>query len=189
MQKNPEVPAQFWIKHSWADPSENMCSPQEWESFITTYKLEHIRDEIAPWFCTAFPTDPYERRYFSIEFSGDVYVSRTKAQRKPIYIKRHKPDESDRCLICEKLLISTFHVFLPVYKWQPNPPKTLIWQWHQSSDKICLIHFYRKDVSYTPERNPFTLSKNQDTQGNRQNENQTLKKKINPETIIIPDEY
>jgi hypothetical protein len=63
--KNPNVPEEFWIKHTWADKTNTMCDPGEMDEYISSHNLEHVADEIAPWFCTAWPINLYDRRYWS----------------------------------------------------------------------------------------------------------------------------
>ena len=157
---NDGVPSKFWEMHPWADRTAGMCSPEELDCWISKKRLDHLSNEIAPWFTTAWPVDHIDRRYWSYNHEdGTTWVSRTRAQVKNFFLRGKPIDECDRCVICKKLLISPYHVFMPVYEFQDHPPKALVWQWQDSVEKACYFHFTSKTKSEDiPGRNPNSLN-------------------------------
>ena len=157
--KNSNVPEEFWIKYSWADKTKDMCDATELDEYIVVNKLEYAAKDIAPWICTAWPIDLYERRYFSFNCeNGDIWVSRTLAQSKNFFLKGKPLDPFDRCVICQKYLVSEYHVFMPVFKFEEGAPKTLIWKWQNSREKACFIHFESSKSEMILGRNPHKMN-------------------------------
>ena len=78
---------------------DTMCDQSDMDEYISTHNLDHVANEVAPWFCTDWPINHFDRCYWSYNHSdGTVWVSRTLAQRgKPI-------DPLDRCVICQSFL-------------------------------------------------------------------------------------
>ena len=190
---NLDVPDSFWFKFPWADPSAQMLSPDNWNKFIVQYNLVEMEDKIAPWICTAQPIDPIARRYWTIFVDGQEFVSRTRAMRKFNHYKSDRPDEKDLCIFCHKYLISQYHVFTTVYRWKDNPSIPETWKWMESWQKICLIHFYRKDVVFVKGRNPNQLGGERTRQFDKQTRQKPRDmidlKPVDLETIEVPDEY
>ena len=134
-----------------------MCSPDDINAFIEIHEIEHLRDQIAPWFCTIMPKNQFDRKGWTIMVNGDQYVSRARACTKQNYWRKHTPDSEDACLVCKKYLLSTFHVFMPVYRYEDptKVDKQTIWRWQKSWLKICYLHFQRSEgVEDIPNRNP-----------------------------------
>ena len=185
--QNLGVPEIFWKKHQhWADRIKPMCSPDDLDFWTTQKNLDHISEEIAPWYTTAWPINPWDRRYFSFEDEdGSTWVSRTKAQAKPFFLRGKPIDPKDRCVIstCKKLLISDSHVFMPVYLFSEDPSKKVIWQWQESTEKACYFHFRSKEkCKFIPGRNPyrFNVIKSQ--------ESEVPSVKTSQANIEVPDE-
>ena len=153
--RNPGVPDDFWEKHTWADKTNHMCDPKEMDYWITKEKLEHVYDEIAPWFTTAWPINLFDRRYWTYHHTdGTTWVSRTLAQSKNFYLRGKPMDPCDRCVICYKLLLSEYHVYMPVYMFEENPSKVQVWQWQDSRDKALLNDLVPQDPLQTLHRWP-----------------------------------
>ena len=68
---NKNIPSDTWEKYSWADKYTPILSQDDIKAFVVIHKVEHLYDEIAPWFCTIMPLDPYDRRYFTILVDGE----------------------------------------------------------------------------------------------------------------------
>ena len=152
-----DLPVDFWKEYPWADQFASICSPRDLDYFADLHNVKHLRDKIAPWFTTIKPLDPYDRRYFTIWIDDEQYVSRARACSKGNYFRSRQYPTEDECLVCGKLLITTFHCFMPVYKWQdPNTVNKIdVWKMKNSWLKVCYLHFRRSTgVELIPNRNP-----------------------------------
>jgi hypothetical protein len=152
-----DLPADFWKDYEWADKLASICSPRDLDYFADLHNVKHLRDKIAPWFTTIKPLDPYDKRYYTIWIDDEQYVSRARACSKGNYFRSRKYPIEDECLVCGKLLITTFHCFMPVYKWQDpdTVDKVDIWRMKNSWLKVCYLHFRRSTgVEWIPNRNP-----------------------------------
>ena len=190
--KNPNVPEDFWIKHTWADKTNTMCDPSELDEYISSHNLEHIADEIAYWFCTAWPINLYDRRYWSYKHDdGTVWVSRTLAQSKNFVLRGKPVDPLDRCVICMKLLVTEYHVYMPVFQFQENPPKALIWKWQNSREKACYIHFQSSKCEWVPNRNPNKLDskKGSNKPWQFQEQRRLPAPKVRQSDVGVPDDF
>ena len=165
-----------------------MCNSKEMLEYISSHKLEHVARDIAPWLCTAWPVDLYGRRYWSFTCeNGDVWVSRTLAQSKQFFLQGKPLDSFDQCVICQKYLVSEYHVFMPVFLWEENPPKTLIWKWQNSRTKACFLHFMSSKCKMVLGRNPNKLTKkNSKFQDQQLSNSQAPIKQLD---FSVPDEY
>ena len=156
--KNSNVPDEFWHNFPWADKTKDMCDGKELDEYIVINKLEHVAKEIAPWICTAWPIDLYEIRYYSYtDDNKDTWVSRTLAQSKKFFLKGKPLDPFDKCVICQKYLVSEYHVYMPVFLFHENAPKTQVWKWQNSREKACFMHFESSRSEKTLERNPHKM--------------------------------
>ena len=183
------IPDYIWEKYSWADRTAPLCSESELESFIDIQEVHHLRGQIAPWYCTIQPTDAFDRRYWTIQVNGDQYVSRAKACSKVNYFKSNDTAE-DTCIVCHKLLLTTFHVFMPVYKYEDpdTVDKVTIWRWQKSWLKICYLHFRRKEgVEFIPGRNPNKMGKKMTKARESFHASRMSTKSTEP--LDVPDEY
>ena len=186
---NKNVPDETWEKYSWADKYTPICSKPDIEAFLMIHEVEHLRDRISPWYCTIFPIDPCDRRYWTIVVDGEEYVSRARACTKPNYFRNSDPVE-DTCLVCNKLLLTTFHVFMPVYKYEDpdTVDKVTIWKWQKSWLKICYLHFRRSTgVKFIPNRNPQRFGKPGSM--HKKQINLPIIENKKAEVMEVPDEY
>ena len=143
---------------------------------------------------TAWPINLYDRRYWSYHHKdGTVWVSRTLAQSKRFVLRGKQVDPLDRCVICNKLLVSEYHVFMPVYLYQDNPPKALIWKWRNSREKACYIHFQSSRSEKIPGRNPHQFGKETSNQGGSRQFNVGERLPVVPKVrqidVKIPDDF
>ena len=190
--RNKGVPADFWLKHAWADSSGRMCDPNELLAWVRKENLEYLFNDIAPWFTTAMPINIYDRRYWSYNHDdGTTWISRTCAQTKRFYLKGKPVDTGDRCVICYKLLLTEYHVFMPVYMYEENPTKMLIWEWQDSNEKACYMHFHSSKCEYIEGRNPRSFRVARKPKNSRYHDNVEMLPRMSIEQaeIVVPDEY
>ena len=190
-----DLPVGIWEKYDWADPTAPMCSPADINAFIEIHEIENLRDQIAPWFCTIMPRDQFDRKFWTIWVDGEQYVSRTRACTKQNYYRKRTPDLEDSCLVCHKYLLSTFHVFMAVYRYE-EPSKVdiqTVWRWNRSWKKICYLHFRRSEgVEDIPNRDPQNFGRSnpkpRKSLFNYKN-NQAKRKPPSLEDMNLPEDY
>ena len=191
--RNADVPLIFWTKHDWADKTAIMLSPYEFYDWVSKKQLEHLVKDIAPWITTAWPVNIIDRRYWTYHHDdGTTFVSRTCAQSKQFFLKGKPIDPLDKCVICLKLLVSEYHIFMPVYEYQDSPSKSLIWEWQDSRLKACYIHFHDEIKSeFIPGRNPNSLGKRQKHSRNffDEQQNTTNRTRVTEADLEVPDNY
>ena len=155
-RENKKISPLFWEKHPYFDPSAVMCSALELEKFVKMHRLEYMRNDIAPWYTTAQPYSKVERRYWTyVAEEGVEWVSRARAQHKFFFNKNAPMDESDKCVICHKYLICEYHQFVPVFRYEEGPSVNRLWEWKESTEKACLMHFYSSKAKMVPGRSPY----------------------------------
>ena len=59
---NEDIDPSFWQNHPYLDPTAPMCSSQELKDLIEIHELQHMKDQIDPWFTTAKHIDAIDRR-------------------------------------------------------------------------------------------------------------------------------
>ena len=157
---NEDIDPSFWKKHPYLDPTAPMCSPQELKDFVEIHELQHLKEEIAPWFTTAKPIDATDKRYWThTSENGTEHVSRTRAMNKFFFNKGDPLEEKDKCVICSKYLISEYHQYMLVYQHTPNPNKSTLWKWKNSQMKACYLHFHNSKSSFIEGRSPYKYNK------------------------------
>ena len=113
-------------------------------------------------------------------------ISPTTMKTKAFFLKGKPIDPNDRCVICQKLLLSECHVFMPVYQYTPEPTKKKIWEWQESQEKACYFHFRSKTrCEFIQGRNPLRFNKS----SSQFEETNTPSEVIKQKDIEVPDDY
>ena len=90
-----------------------------------------------------------------------------------------------------RLLISEYHVYMPVYMFEENPTKALIWEWQDSKEKACYMHFHKWLAEYIEGRNPryFGVARKQRNSKYHERFQNTPQIVLEQADLVVPDEY
>ena len=118
----------------------------------------HIMDHFAEWPSYLYPSNPSDRKNWTIIKNGIEYVSISKAYRFPIHFI-NKDTKLEICPICKKIITHKYAVINNYIVWKSNfnGQDLLNWQDKNKIKRACYIHWRSLSATSTRDRNPFTM--------------------------------
>ena len=158
---NKNLGIEFYEKYPWVSRKISQFHESERQSVISvmSYQAAQIEHLFPPWWHFLFPADEIDRKNWSIEVDGQVFVSTSKAVRNGGIQFISKESVLDLCPICNAVMNNKFLVYMKFIKWKEDYTGTDIVKWMTSNQKACYIHWRGREATSTVHRNPWNLEK------------------------------
>ena len=158
---NKNLGIEFYEKYPWVSRKISQFHESERQSVISImgYQAAQIEHLFPPWWHFLFPADEIDRKNWSIEVDGQVFVSTSKAVRNGRIQFISKESVLDLCPICNAVMNNKFLVYMKFIKWKEDYTGTDIVKWMTSNQKACYIHWRGREATSTVHRNPWNLEK------------------------------
>ena len=157
---NPLLGEDFYNKEPWVAKTAFQFHPSEFQQLIEIMgpTASHIMDHFAEWPSYLYPSNPSDRKNWTIIKNGIEYVSISKAYRFPIHFI-NKDTKLEICPICKKIITHKYAVINNYIVWKSNfnGQDLLNWQDKNKIKRACYIHWRSLSATSTRDRNPFTM--------------------------------